>query len=340
MLLRRHLWWGRGCGEKIFNSCAAPLKILLTLDMDQLIITGGKPLNGTIPISGAKNAALPLMAACLLTDKPLVLQNVPHLADIITLEKVLKNLGVTTNSSSDTLTLTAHTITNTTADYDLVRTMRASILVLGGLVARMGEATVSLPGGCAIGTRPVDLHLQGLQKLGATITLEKGYVRASAKGGLKGAAIVMPIVSVGATENLLMAACLAAGHTTISNAAREPEVVDLANCLVAMGAKISGIGTSTLHIDGVPALNGATHQVVADRIEAGTYLIAAAATRGKVTLTNISKTLLEAFLAKVEESGLQPTYTDTTITLDATNAQWQGVDVMTEPSAIHGAASP
>src|SRR5438270_4958698 len=257
--------------------------------MDRILIRGGTPLTGTIPIGGAKNAALPLMAASLLTAEPLVLANLPDLADIRTMANLLGQHGVTiTNAeagearhgSGQVLELSARHITSTTAPYDLVRKMRASVLVLGPLVARCGRARVSLPGGCAIGPRPVDLHLKGLERLGAVIDMREGYIDARAPGGLRGAEIVFPSVSVGATENLMMAASLAEGETLLVNAAREPEITDLATCLVAMGARIDGIGTDRLSIVGSGRLHGTAHAIITHRIESGTYLLSAAATGG------------------------------------------------------------
>src|SRR3954454_22811664 len=273
--------------------------------MDKILIRGGLPLSGTIRIGGAKNAALPLMAASLLTADKLVLTNVPDLADIRTMANLLVQHGVGIEFADDlpggpgpgktgpgasggeqghVLELSARHITSTTAPYDLVRKMRASVLVLGPLVARCGRSRVSLPGGCAIGTRPVDLHLKGLERLGAEIILSEGYIEARAPKGLRGAEFVFPSVSVGATENLLMAATLADSETVLINAAREPEITDLANCLVAMGASIDGIGTDRLTISGVGSLHGARHRVVPDRIETGTYMMAAAATGGEIRL--------------------------------------------------------
>lgn len=289
--------------------------------MDKIKITGGIPLHGIIPISGAKNAALPLMAACLLTEETLTLTNLPYLSDIRTMNKLLKQHGVIaaldagdfelTHSNykpgGHTLHLCAAEVNNFTAPYDLVRTMRASVVVLGPLLARFGEAKVSLPGGCAIGTRPIDLHLKALEAMGAKITLEGGYVLAEVRGRLKGADIQFDMVSVGATENILMAATLAEGVTTLSNAAREPEVVDLANCLVAMGAQIEGIGTDRIKVTGVKALHGATHRIIPDRIETGTYLTAAAITGGEVTLTGCDPSFLTAVLEKYEEAGVHIT---------------------------------
>src|SRR2546421_1062737 len=261
--------------------------------MDRILIRGGAPLAGTIPIGGDKNAALPLMAASLLSAEPLVLANLPDLADVRTMANLLVQHGVAitladsadkSQMSGQVLELNAQHITSTTAPYDLVRKMRASVLVLGPLVARCGRCRVSLPGGCSIGTRPVDLHLKGLQRLGAEVELSEGYIEARAPKGLRGAEIVFPSVSVGATENLLMAASLAEGETVLINAAREPEITDLAQCLVAMGADIDGIGSDRLVIRGASSLHGARHTVIPDRIETGTYMMAAAATGGDVRL--------------------------------------------------------
>ncbi|MEX1154040.1 UDP-N-acetylglucosamine 1-carboxyvinyltransferase, partial [Parvibaculum sp.] len=250
--------------------------------MDTIHIRGGRRLKGVIPVSGAKNAALPLMTAALLTDEPLRLSNMPRLADVRTLTKLLDALGgdvaLEEGGAGDVMTIRVADITSTTAPYEIVSQIRASFWVLGPLLARCHEARVSLPGGCAIGARPVDLYIKGLQKMGAEIDLVDGYVLAKAPGGLKGAVIRSPIVSVGATHTLMMAATLADGVTVLENAAREPEIGDVAKCLVAMGAKIEGIGRSTLRIEGVEKLHGATHRVIADRIEAGTYAIAAAMT--------------------------------------------------------------
>ena len=265
--------------------------------MDSLIINGGKRLKGTIRISGAKNAALPLMCASLLTADKLEILNVPDLADIFTLSRLLSTIGVKVDKThvadSHTLSLQADDLSDVVAPYDMVRKMRASILVLGPLLARFGEGKISLPGGCAIGNRPVDLHLSGFEAMGAKITLEEGYVEAKApKGGLTGATFKFPFVSVGATENLLMAASLANGITVLENAAREPEIVDLANCLNAMGAKISGAGTNRIKIEGVSTLKGASHPVLPDRIETGSYAVAALITGGELFLKNASADLL------------------------------------------------
>ena len=308
--------------------------------MDKIQIRGGKALTGELPVSGAKNATLPLMAASLLTDETLTLSNLPRLADISTLGTLLAQHGVdiqvkkkgdADNGTGRIAALTAAEIASTTAPYDLVRKMRASVLVLGPLVARCGEAKVSLPGGCAIGTRPVDLHLQGLQQLGAKIELAEGYIHARAPRGLKGARVVFPTVSVGATENLLMAASLAKGETVLVNAAREPEVTDLANCLTAMGARIDGIATDTLTVTGVDRLHGAAHVVVADRIEAGTYAIAAAITGGELELIGADLVTLEALARVLSGAGVEFAATDRGVRVSRRNAALTGVDVMTEP---------
>jgi UDP-N-acetylglucosamine 1-carboxyvinyltransferase len=297
-------------------------------------------LHGEIQISGAKNAALPLMAAALLTDQPLRLANMPDLVDITTMAGLLDQLGVAISvseppagkpSTARTMHLQAGAITDTTASYDLVRKMRASVLVLGPLVARCGEAKVSLPGGCAIGTRPVDLHLKGLSQLGAEIELHDGYVHARAPKGLQGGRIVFPNVSVGATENLLMAATLARGETEIVNAAREPEVVDLAHCLTAMGADIRGIGTDTLHVRGVERLRGADHSVIPDRIETGTYVMAAAITDGDVELIGARLEQLEAVAQTLAQARVAITPTARGLRIGRINSELVGVDVMTEP---------
>lgn len=271
--------------------------------MDKLKITGGRRLQGKIAISGAKNAALPLLCSCLLTDKKLVLENVPDLADIYTLRELLQLLGVSITKSGSTLELCAETLASHVAPYDLVRKMRASILVLGPLVARLGKARVSLPGGCAIGTRPVDLHIAGLKAMGAKIEIEDGYIIANAEDGLVGADYEFPIVSVTGTENLMMAAVYAKGITILRNAACEPEVVDLAKCLQSMGAKIAGAGTPTLTIHGVESLQEASHSVLPDRIETGTYAIAAAITGGSIDLVNTDINLLPTFIEKLQKVG-------------------------------------
>ncbi|MGE4062730.1 MAG: UDP-N-acetylglucosamine 1-carboxyvinyltransferase [Rhodospirillaceae bacterium] len=313
--------------------------------MDSIRIHGGKPLHGEIVIGGAKNAALPLMAAGLLTDQPLTLTNMPELADIGTMANLLRQHGVRVDRSDfgagsnvtdagatgRTMTLTADRITSVTAPYDLVRRMRASVLVLGPLVARMGEAKVSLPGGCAIGTRPVDLHLKALEALGAKIEVQSGYIHATAPGGLKGANIVFPKVTVGGTENLLMAAALAKGDTVLENAAREPEIGNLADCLNAMGAEISGIGSGTLRIKGVSSLRAARVAVIPDRIETGTYAIAGAITRGRVKLTGTRYELLESVFVAMRQAGVTVEAGDNAVTIAAEKGDLVGVDVMTEP---------
>jgi UDP-N-acetylglucosamine 1-carboxyvinyltransferase len=272
--------------------------------MDKLVIEGGVPLDGTVAISGAKNAALPILTAALLTDEPLLIDNMPHLRDVSTMLNLLMQMGVTASlDEKGGVELRAANITDPVAPYELVKTMRASVLVLGPLVARLGEARVSLPGGCAIGLRPVDQHLKGLQALGATIDMEQGYMVARA-GRLRGARICMDIVTVTGTENLMMAAALADGVTVIENAAREPEIPDLAACLTAMGAKISGAGTDVITIEGVNRLHGARHSVMPDRIETGTFLVAAAATGGDVRLTGARPDTLDAVLDKLRETGV------------------------------------
>src|SRR5262245_57552360 len=270
--------------------------------MDKLKIRGGRRLEGAIRVSGAKNAALPILCAALLTDGPLKLTNLPRLMDVRTMSKLLAQMGVEVSSSNGSIELRAAKLTHPEAPYELVKTMRASVLVLGPLLARTGRARVSLPGGCAIGARPVDQHLKGLQAMGATIAVEHGYMEARAER-LRGARIVMDMVTVTGTENLMLAATLAEGTTLIENAAREPEVVDLAHCLTAMGAKIEGAGGATIRIDGVRSLRGAAHRVMPDRIETGTYLAAVAATGGKVRLTDAAPDTLEATLEKLRESG-------------------------------------
>ncbi|MFL9873530.1 UDP-N-acetylglucosamine 1-carboxyvinyltransferase [Paraburkholderia megapolitana] len=271
--------------------------------MDKLVIVGGQRLAGEITVSGAKNAALPILCAGLLSAEPVQLDNVPDLQDVRTILKLLGQMGVRTESSAGHVSLDASKVTNPVAPYELVKTMRASILVLGPLVARFGEAKVSLPGGCAIGARPVDQHIKGLQAMGAEITIEHGFIEARAKR-LKGARIVTDMITVTGTENLLMAAVLADGETVIENAAREPEVGDLANLLVAMGAKIDGIGTDRLVIQGVDSLHGAQHTVIPDRIEAGTFLCAVAAGGGDVTLRKVRPQILEAVTDKLREAGV------------------------------------
>ena len=310
--------------------------------MDRIRVIGGNQLNGIIPISGAKNAALPLMIASLLTSDTLTLENVPHLADVEQLLRILGNHGVDisvngrregqTETYSRTVQFTCRTIVDTVAPYELVSKMRASFWVIGPLLAREGKARVSLPGGCAIGTRPVDLFLESLQALGATIEIDGGYVEVTApKGGLVGAHYTFPKVSVGATHVMLMAATLAKGTTVIENAAREPEVVDLAACLTAMGAKIEGAGTKTITIEGVPSLHGARHRVLPDRIETGTYAMAVAMTGGDVTLEGTNGALLENALDALRQAGATITETETGLRVVRNGNGIQPVDVVTEP---------
>jgi len=309
--------------------------------MDRIRIVGGNELNGSIPISGAKNAALPLMIASLLTDETLTLENVPHLADVEQLTRILGNHGVdySVNGRREaqnsvyarTINLTAASIVDTTAPYELVSKMRASFWVIGPLLARMGEARVSLPGGCAIGTRPVDLFIDGLRALGVEIEIERGYVHARAPKGLIGGRYVFPKVSVGATHVLMMAAALANGQTVLENAAREPEIVNLAECLNAMGAKIEGAGSATIVIDGVARLSGAVHQVIPDRIETGTYAMAVAMTGGDVVLEGARADLLEGALDAIARTGAEITPLNSGIRVRRNGAGIAPVDITTEP---------
>ena len=299
--------------------------------MDRLIISGGAPLNGEVRISGAKNAALPILAATLLGDTPSLISNVPHLQDITTTMGLLGQMGVSlTVDEKLNVEVDANTTDNFCAPYELVKTMRASILVLGPLLARFGQAEVSLPGGCAIGSRPVNLHIQGLEAMGADITVEGGYIKATANR-LKGAKIVMDIVTVTGTENLMMAAVLADGVSVLENAAREPEVVDLANYLIAMGAKISGAGTDTITIEGVERLSGAKYRILPDRIETGTFLVGAAISGGKVKLKNTDPSLLDAVLSKLEEAGADITMGEDWIALDMHGKRPKAVSLRTAP---------
>jgi UDP-N-acetylglucosamine 1-carboxyvinyltransferase len=298
--------------------------------VDKLIIQGGVPLSGEIRVSGAKNAALPLMCAALLTRDELTLSNVPHLRDVSTMVRLLSQMGVEVSLDDKLgLSLRARELSDPTAPYDLVKTMRASILVLGPLLARCGEARVSLPGGCAIGTRPVDLHIKGLEALGAEISVEQGYISARTSQ-LKGARIVMDLVTVTGTENLMMAASLAEGTTVLENAAREPEVVDLAQCLSAMGARIRGAGGDVITIEGAARLRGASHRIMSDRIETGTFLAAAAATGGSITLNGANPGTLEAVLDKLRESGAEVRAENGAIAL-AMRERPRGVNVRTAP---------
>jgi UDP-N-acetylglucosamine 1-carboxyvinyltransferase len=299
--------------------------------MDKLLISGGIRLNGEIRISGAKNAALPIIVSTLLADEPVTICNIPHLHDITTTMELLGRMGVSiTMDENMSVEVDTTTIKEFVAPYELVKTMRASILVLGPLLSRHGKAEVSLPGGCAIGSRPVNLHISGLEAMGADIKVEDGYIKAKAKR-LKGAKIVLDVVTVTGTENLLMAAVLAEGTTILENAAREPEVVDLANCLIAMGAKVEGAGTDTITIEGVERLHGARYSVLPDRIETGTFLVAAAATGGRVKLKDTDPSLLDAVISKLEEAGATIETGDDWISLDMHGKKPKAVDISTAP---------
>jgi UDP-N-acetylglucosamine 1-carboxyvinyltransferase len=297
--------------------------------MQKLIIQGGVPLHGEISISGAKNAALPLLCAALLTGESLKINNVPALHDITTMLSLLKQMGTDISGSNNEVVLSAATLSQLIAPYEMVKTMRAAILVLGPLLARAGEAEISLPGGCAIGLRPVDLHIKGLQAMGAEIHIRHGYIHAVAKK-LHGARIVFDIVTVTGTENLMMAATLAEGTTILENAAREPEIIDLANCLKAMGAKIQGAGTDIITIEGVPSLHGAEHTVMPDRIETGTFLVAATATGGEIHLKNTDAHLLDAVLDKLTEAGAR---------IDS-NGNWINLKMHTKPKSVNVRTAP
>jgi len=301
--------------------------------MDKIKVTGGIPLFGKIRISGSKNAALPILTASLLTEKPLTISNIPALADIKTLFTILTTLGVKIEHINDKheAILTANNITSLTAPYEQVKTMRASVLVLGPLLSRFGKCKVALPGGCAIGARPVDYHLAALEKMGAKITISEGYINAEVTGKLKGTNITFPKVSVGATENILMASTLAEGTTIINNAAMEPEITDLAKCLTSMGADISGIGTSCLTIKGKNSLHDCKYTVLPDRIETATYMIAAAITKGKLTMTNAHPDDLVAVSDALIKMGAEVTNTTDTITVNGENRNLQGIDIVTEP---------
>ncbi|MBL4851114.1 MAG: UDP-N-acetylglucosamine 1-carboxyvinyltransferase [Gammaproteobacteria bacterium] len=299
--------------------------------MDRLIISGGCCLNGDIRISGAKNAALPIVIASLLTREPVAISNVPHLRDVTTTMELLGSMGVTlTIDEHMGVEVNASTISNFDAPYDLVKTMRASILVLGPLLARYGKAHVSLPGGCAIGSRPINLHIKGLEAMGATFSMDKGYINAKADR-LKGANIFLDVVSVTGTENLMMAATLADGETVLENAAREPEVVDLANFLISMGAKIEGAGSDRIVITGVETLHGTQYRILPDRIETGTYLVAGAITGGRVKVKDTSPDLLDSVLAKLREAGAKIEVGDDWIELDMEGRRPQAVDIYTAP---------
>ncbi len=300
--------------------------------MDKLIITGGSRLQGDVKISGAKNSALPILAASLLADEPVTISNLPHLHDITTMLELLRQMGVElTVDEKLSVEIDTRTINSTVAPYELVKTMRASILVLGPLLAHYGHAEVSLPGGCAIGSRPVDLHIKGLEALGANIVLEEGFIRATCDGRLKGGRVFFDTVTVTGTENILMAAALAEGQSVIENAAREPEVVDLAEFLIAMGADISGHGTDTITVNGVPSLKSCHFPVVADRIETGTYLVAAAATRGSIRVKNTRPDILDAVIQKLEEAGAEIKTGKDWIELDMHGKRPKAVNLVTAP---------
>ena len=299
--------------------------------MDRLVIRGGAALSGELTVSGAKNSVLPILAAALLAEAPVRIHNVPRLRDVTTMVALLRNLGAEVAGEDTTVEVTQSGVSRFRAPYELVRTMRASFLLMGPLLARFGRAEVSLPGGCAIGPRPVDQHLKGFEALGAEVELEDGYVRARAPRGLRGCRIALDVPTVGGTENLLMAATLARGTTRIENAAREPEIVDLAACLVAMGARIQGHGTPVIEIEGVPALRGCQHRVMPDRVEAGTYLIAAAATRGSVRLLNGQPSSLRAVLRKLEDAGAAIETGPARIALDMHGERPKAVDIETAP---------
>lgn len=300
--------------------------------MDKLMIEGGVRLNGEVRISGAKNSALPILAATLLADEPITICNLPHLHDITTMLELIRRMGVElTIDEKLSVEVDTRTIKEFLAPYELVKTMRASILVLGPLLAHYGEAEVSLPGGCAIGSRPVDLHIRGLEAMGAEIKVEDGYIRARSNGRLKGAKIFFDVVTVTGTENILMAATLAEGQSVIENAAREPEVVDLANCLIAMGADIQGAGTDTIIVNGVESLKGCRYSVMPDRIETGTFLVAAAATRGYVKTKNTRADILDAVLLKLKEAGAKIETGEDWISLDMEGCRPKAVNITTAP---------
>ncbi len=301
--------------------------------MDSILVTGNGPLSGEIPIAGAKNACLTLMPATLLTDEPLTLTNAPRLSDIRTMSALLESLGAEVTSMQDgqVLVMSSHNLNNHVADYEIVRKMRASILVLGPMLARYGHAVVSLPGGCAIGARPVDLHLKALEAMGAVLELKDGYVHATTRDGLRGGVVEFPFVSVGATENALMAATLAKGTTVLKNAAREPEIVDLAKCLRLMGAQIEGEGSGTITVHGVDRLNGATHPVVTDRIELGTYMLAPAICGGEVECLGGRIDLVGAFCEKLDEAGISVEDTGRGLKVSRPNGRVRAVNVRTEP---------
>ena len=300
-------------------------------DMQKIVVTGNGPLRGEVRISGAKNAVLPILCATLLADEPVRIDNVPHLHDVVTTAKLLQGLGAGVVHEGDAMTVDPRSVDSRVAPYELVKTMRASVLVLGPLLAKYGEAEVSLPGGCAIGSRPVDLHIKGLQALGAKIDVEHGFIKASVNGRLKGARHVFEMISVGATENVLMAATLAEGTTVLENAAMEPEIADLAECLRAMGAMIEGAGTPRIVVEGVERLHGGTHAVIADRIETGTFLVAAAMTGGSIVATHARPDTMDAVLDKLRESGADISIDGDRIALDMHGKRPRAVNITTAP---------
>lgn len=299
--------------------------------MQKIIVTGGSVLNGQVRISGAKNAVLPILCATLLADAPVRISNVPRLHDVLTTAKLLRGLGAQVEHEADVMTVDPRSVNSHVAPYELVKTMRASVLVLGPLLARHGQAEVSLPGGCAIGSRPVDLHIKGLQALGAEVVVEHGFIKARCNGRLNGARHVFDLVSVGATENLMMAAALADGVTVLENAAMEPEIVDLADCLNALGARVEGAGSARITINGVERLHGGEHAVIADRIEAGTFLVAAAMTGGRITATHARPDTMDAVLDKLREAGADISIDGDAITLDMHGRRPRAVNITTAP---------
>lgn len=299
--------------------------------MQKIVVQGGARLRGQVRVSGAKNAVLPILCASLLADEPLRIDNVPHLHDVVTTAKLLSGLGAQVTHDGATMTIDPRSVHSRVAPYELVKTMRASVLVLGPLLARHGDAEVSLPGGCAIGSRPVDQHLKGLEALGATISVEHGFIKASVDGRLRGGHVVFDMVSVGATENVLMAAALADGESVLENTAMEPEIVDLADCLRGMGAQIDGAGTGRIVVHGVPCLHGGSHSVLPDRIEAGTFLVAAAMTGGNVELTHARADTMDAVLDKLRQAGAQIEHDDHRIRLDMRGKRPRAVDITTAP---------
>lgn len=316
----------------MLGECSLFVIFKVKVSVDKLLITGGTTLSGTIRVSGSKNSSLPILAATLLADEPVTVGNLPHLQDITTMIELLGCMGVELVIKDQLdVEINANSIKDFNAPYELVRTMRASILVLGPMLAHFGQAHVSLPGGCAIGSRPVDIHLKGLEAMGAKIKVENGYIHASVDGRLKGARLVLDMVTVGGTENLMMAATLAEGTTIIENAAREPEVVDLANCLIAMGANVEGAGTDTITIVGVQRLHKADFRVIPDRIETGTYLIATAATSGKILIKDAKPSNIDAVLSKLEEAGAYIDVGDDWIALDMKGNRPKAVNVKTAP---------